>query len=41
MALFTAFISGLYSRSELVGEYKSILAVTSGFGIAGVVLYIK
>jgi hypothetical protein len=40
-ASFTAFVSSLYSRSELVGEYKSVLAVASGFGIAGVVLYIK
>jgi hypothetical protein len=39
--LFTAFISSLYSRSELVDKYKSILAITSGFGIASIVLYIK
>jgi hypothetical protein len=41
IVLFIAFISGLYSRSELVGEYKSILAIASGFGITSVILYIK
>jgi hypothetical protein len=41
MVIFMTFISRPYSRSEPVGEYKSILVVTSGFGIAGVILYIK
>ncbi|GKZ54467.1 hypothetical protein AnigIFM49718_010280 [Aspergillus niger] len=41
MASFTAFVSGPYGRSEPVGEYESVLAVASGFGIAGVVPYIK
>ncbi|KAF7588663.1 hypothetical protein BBP40_005414 [Aspergillus hancockii] len=40
-ASFTAFVSGPYGRSEPVGEYESVLAVASGFGIAGVVPYIK
>ncbi|EDP49507.1 cell surface metalloreductase, putative [Aspergillus fumigatus A1163] len=40
-ASFTAFVSGPYGRSESVGEYESVLAVASGFGIAGVVPYIK
>ncbi|GFF98653.1 metalloreductase, putative [Aspergillus udagawae] len=40
-AFFTAFVSGPYGRSEPVGEYKSILAVASGFGIASVIPYIK
>jgi NAD(P)H-flavin reductase len=41
MATFTTFVSGPYGRSEPVGEYESVLVVASGFGIAGVVPYIK
>jgi hypothetical protein len=41
MVIFITFISRPYSRSEPVGEYKSVLVVTSSFGIAGVILYIK
>jgi hypothetical protein len=40
-ALFIAFISSPYGRSKPVGEYKSILAVTSSFSITNVILYIK
>jgi NAD(P)H-flavin reductase len=40
-ASFTAFVSGPYGRGEPVGQYDSVLAVASGFGIAGVVPCIK
>lgn len=38
---FTAFVSGPYGRSEPVGEYETVLAVASDFGIAGISPYIK
>ncbi|KAB8069058.1 hypothetical protein BDV29DRAFT_198977 [Aspergillus leporis] len=40
-ASFTAFVSGPYGISKPVDEYETVLAVASGFGIAGVIPYLK
>lgn len=40
-ASFLAFVSGLHGTSEPIGQYESVLAITSGFGIAGVISYLK
>ena len=40
-ASFTAFVGGPHGLSEPVGQYESVLAIASGFGIAGVIPYVK
>lgn len=40
-ASFTTFIIGPHGSSEPVDQYESIFAVASGFGIAGVIPYLK
>ncbi|PIG79041.1 hypothetical protein AARAC_011844 [Aspergillus arachidicola] len=41
IASFTAFVSGPYGINKPVDEYESVLVVASGFGIAGVIAYLK
>lgn len=38
---YTAFVSGPYGHTESVDQYESVLAVASGFGIAGIIPYLK
>ncbi|KAL2866166.1 NADPH oxidase family protein [Aspergillus lucknowensis] len=40
-ASFSAFVVGPHGFSEPVDQYESILAVASGFGIAGIIPYLK
>ena len=38
---YTAFVLGPYGHTESVNQYESVLAVASGFGIAGVIPYLR
>ena len=38
---YTAFVSGPYGHTESVNKYESVLVVASGFGIAGIIPYLK
>ena len=38
---YTAFIIGPYGHTVSVNQYESVLAVASGFGIAGVIPYLR
>ncbi|KAL4933518.1 ferric reductase family protein [Aspergillus undulatus] len=40
-ASFTTFVIGPHGSSEPVDQYESVFAVASGFGIAGVIPYLK
>ncbi|KKZ68760.1 hypothetical protein EMCG_05636 [[Emmonsia] crescens] len=40
-ASFTVFVSGPHGLSEPVSHYETVLAIASGFGIAGVLPYLK
>lgn len=38
---YTAFIIGPYGHAASVNQYETVLAVASGFGIAGVIPYLR
>ena len=38
---YTAFVAGPYGHTESVNQYECVLAVASGFGIAGVIPYLR
>ena len=38
---YTAFVIGPYGHTERVNQYESVLAVASGFGIAGVIPHLR
>lgn len=38
---YIAFVASCYSHSEPVNQYKCVLAVASGFSIAGVIPYLR
>ncbi|OJD10435.1 hypothetical protein AJ78_08552 [Emergomyces pasteurianus Ep9510] len=40
-ASFSVFVSGPHGLSEPVSQYETVLAIASGFGIAGVLFYLK
>ncbi|EQL28308.1 hypothetical protein BDFG_08925 [Blastomyces dermatitidis ATCC 26199] len=40
-ASFSVFVSGPHGLSEPVSQYETVLAIVSGFGIAGVLSYLK
>ena len=38
---YTAFVAGPYGHTESVNQYECVLAVASGFGIAGIIPYLR
>lgn len=40
-ASFSALVTGPFGLSHAVSQYETVLVIASGFGIAGVVPYIK
>ncbi|QVM10761.1 hypothetical protein D8B26_005414 [Coccidioides posadasii str. Silveira] len=38
---FSAFVSGPHGLSEPISQYESVLVIASGYGIAGVIAYLK